>query len=204
MSATGTSTRGGRTKQATGAASRDDRREQLLDTAAELVRDHGLMGFTMEGLASAAGVSKALPYRHFANADAALVALYRRELVRLTAAIFAAVDGIGEGDAMMAAGVHAYFDHVVERGELMQALVGAGSPVLDLAADGRSAPGFIIELIRRGYGLRGRTAVVLASLVGGLVIAGSDSMARGDAARSTVERTTVAAAIGAVHAVTGT
>lgn len=36
---------------------------------------------TMEGVAERAGVSKALPYNHFANADDLLVELYRREVV---------------------------------------------------------------------------------------------------------------------------
>ncbi len=65
----------------------------------------------------------------------------------------------------------------------------------------RQAPKLVIDLVERAYGVRGRTGVVLASLLAGLITAGSDSLGRGDAARPTVERTTVAAAIGAVHAV---
>ncbi len=182
-------------------AAKTERRSQLLDAGAELVRTSGLMAFTMEGLASAAGVSKALPYRHFANSDAALVALYRRELGRLAGVILASVEGMTEGEEILATALHAYFDQVEERGDLLNALAGHGSPVPDLVEGGRAAPAFIIELLERAFGLRGRTAVVLGSLVGGLATAGSDSFGRGDASRSTVERTTVAATLGAVRAV---
>lgn len=61
--------------------SRAERRDQLLSVAAELVKEGGLAAVTMEGVADRAGVSKALPYSHFANADDLLVELYRREVV---------------------------------------------------------------------------------------------------------------------------
>ena len=180
------------------------RREQLLDAAARLVGERGLLAFTMEGVAAEAGVSKALPYRHFSNAEDALVALYRRELARLAEAILRAVAGIEGGDEILTAAVRAYFDEVADRGDLLNALAGAGSPVPEMA-DGapRPAPPLVIELLRRGYGLGGKQAIVLATIVTGLVTAGSDSLGRGEAARSTVERITIAAAVGAVRAVVG-
>ena len=180
------------------------RREQLLDAAARLVGERGLLAFTMEGVAAEAGVSKALPYRHFSNAEGVLVALYRRELARLADAILGAVAGIEGGDEILTAAVRAYFDEVADRGDLLNALAGAGSPVPEMA-DGapRPAPRLVIELLRRGYGLGGKQAIVLATIVTGLVTAGSDSLGRGEAARSTVERITIAAAVGAVRAVVG-
>ena len=47
------------------------RREQLLDAAAQLGAA-SLDSVTMEGLAAQAGVSKALPYKFFANRDEVL------------------------------------------------------------------------------------------------------------------------------------
>ncbi len=186
------------------ATARGARREQLLDTAAELVLEHGLLGFTMEGLAAAAGVSKALPYRHFANAEAALVALHDRELGRLAQRILDAVAAADPGDAMLRAAIAAYFDDVEERGDLLNVLAGAGSPLPEIAAGGlRPAPTYVAQLLTRAYGVRGRKALVLAALLAGLVTAGSDAVGRGDASRRTVERLTTDAAIGAVHATAG-
>ncbi len=184
------------------ATARTDRRDQLLDAAADLVAEIGVVGFTMEGLASAAGVSKALPYRHFANSDAALVALHDRELTHLASIILSAVDGLSDGDEILREAIRAYFDAVELRGDLLNALAGSGSPVPAMASAPATRPGDLVTtLLARGYGLRGKGARVLAGLVTAMAIAGSDSLGRGDAARSTVERTTVAAAQGAVRAV---
>lgn len=180
------------------------RRTQLLDAAADLVIQHGLLGFTMEGLAAAAGVSKALPYRHFANAEAALVALHDRELGRLAQRILDAVAEADPGDPMLRAAIAAYFDDVEERGDLLNILAGAGSPLPEIAAGGmRPAPTYVAQLLTRAYGVRGRRSLVLAALLAGLVTAGSDAVGRSDAPRRMVERLTTDAAIGAIHAVAG-
>lgn len=184
--------------------SKEDRREQLLDAAAALVVDKGLMGFTMERLAIVAGVSKALPYRHFANSERALLALLAREIGGLAEAIATACDDLDDGEQMIAAAIIAYFDVVSERGALLNTLAGSGSPLPELAGGGtRPAPWFVVDVVERGFGLRGRKATVLAWLITGIAIAGSDSVARSDASRSVVEKLTIAAAIGAARAVVG-
>jgi AcrR family transcriptional regulator len=55
-----------------------ERREQLLQTAADLVRQGGLSALTMEALAERADVPKPTVYRHFANRQAVAVALIDR------------------------------------------------------------------------------------------------------------------------------
>ena len=177
-----------------------DRRSLLLDAAARLVADKGLAGFTMEGLAIAAGVSKALPYRHFTNADDALVALMTREVAHLGRAMTAACDGIDDGDAMLAAAIGAYFDVIIERGGLLNELAGPGSTLPELAGGGsRTPPAFLLDLLGRGYRLRGKPAVLTAWLVTALAIAGSDSLARDDGPRTTIEPLTVAAILATIH-----
>lgn len=52
------------------------RREALLDVAAGLVGSGQLDAVTMESVAEASGVSRALVYRHFANRAELLGALY--------------------------------------------------------------------------------------------------------------------------------
>jgi AcrR family transcriptional regulator len=58
--------------------SRDDRREQLLDTALAMVRAEGTDLLTLGRLAERAGVSKPITYAHFATRSGLLVALYER------------------------------------------------------------------------------------------------------------------------------
>lgn len=77
--------------------SKPARREQLLDTALVMVRDHGTDRLTLVTLAEAAGVSRPTVYDHFSTRPELLLALYRRldEQLRLTAeqaALAAAAD----------------------------------------------------------------------------------------------------------------
>ena len=183
------------------AATKADRRSQLLDAGAWLVAEKGVAGFTMEGLADAAGVSKALPYRHFANANDALVELMNREVGRLGRALVSACKGLDDGDLMIAAAIGVYFDTIYDRGGLLNALAGPGSPVPEFAGGGtRSAPEFLVGLLGRGYGMTGRPATLVAWMITGLAIAGSDSWARDDAPREIIEPLTVAAIVATIRA----
>lgn len=178
---------------------RSERRAQLLAAAADLVGREGVASLTMEALAAEAGVSKALPYRHFANAEDALVALYRQELGRLGQEILAASSGL-EGDAALCAAIRAYMDAVVERGPLLTVLAGAGSPVPSLAGpDGQPDPTTVATLLAQAYGIGGRRAVALAGVVGGIAVAASDGYGRGDLSRAQAERIAGAAITAAVR-----
>ncbi len=55
------------------------RRDSLLDAAAAMVAAGDVAGVTMESVAAADGVSRALVYKHFANRHDLLAALYERE-----------------------------------------------------------------------------------------------------------------------------
>lgn len=160
-----------------------------------------MAALTMESMAALAGVSKALPYRHFANADDALVALYHQEVGALRRRIMEAVDGVS-GDAAVEAAITAYMDAVVERGPLLTVLAGAGSSVPELAeGPERPAPRIVVEVLDRAYGVRGREAALLAGIVSAIAIAVSDSYGRGELKRAKAEQTAVAAIRGAVGSV---
>lgn len=60
-----------------------DRREALLDVAAVMVATGEVDAVSMESVADAAGVSRALVYKHFANRRDLLGAVYERESARL-------------------------------------------------------------------------------------------------------------------------
>jgi AcrR family transcriptional regulator len=99
-----------------------DRREHLLDAAAELVLDQGFLALSMESVAQRAGVSKGLGYAYFENADALALALYDREVGALYQRVEAAVSAAAGFEARIRAGVRAYLDVVGERGALIGAL----------------------------------------------------------------------------------
>ena len=75
-----------RSDEATPRLSRDGRREALLDDAAAILREGGLDAVTMEAVAARAGVSRPLVYKHFANRQALLAGLWRREAKVIDAA----------------------------------------------------------------------------------------------------------------------
>lgn len=55
-----------------------ERRDQLLDTALEIVREKGSDALTLSYLAECAGVSKPVAYDHFGTRSGLLIALYKR------------------------------------------------------------------------------------------------------------------------------
>jgi AcrR family transcriptional regulator len=165
------------------------RREQLLDAAAALVV--GGESLTMEGLAAAAGVSKALPYRHFGNADEVLAALHDRELARLAARVRAALEPDGAADERLAAGVHAFFDVVAERGVLLGIL---GRRLQEGGDADRRGPRFVAGLLADLYGLPPRRAEVVGEVLLGALLGAVQAWACGAASRRLAEDAAVRSA----------
>ncbi|MHB8467769.1 MAG: TetR/AcrR family transcriptional regulator, partial [Acidimicrobiales bacterium] len=62
-----------------------ERREMLLDIAAEMVSSGEIDEASMDAIAERAGVSRPLVYKHFANRHELLAALYQRESAHLYA-----------------------------------------------------------------------------------------------------------------------
>jgi AcrR family transcriptional regulator len=180
--------------------SKEERREQLLDAAAVLVVERGLGGITMEGLAEQAGVSKALPYQHFDNADVVLVELYRREIGWLGARIVSAVASISDPAARVQAAIHAYFDAVVERGAILGALSNPANGVAAEADDGqRAGVEFVAQLLVEPFGFAGRRARMLASMLMGTLFGAVDSWAHNDGGRERIEHTVTTMIVAALR-----
>ena len=57
---------------------KEARREQLIETALEIVQEHGADALTLGLVAERAGVSKPIAYEHFETRSGLLIALYRR------------------------------------------------------------------------------------------------------------------------------
>src|SRR5579872_3572188 len=104
--------------------SKDRRREVLLEKAAELVAANAF-DLSMEAVAEAAGVSRPLLYKHFANRHELLVAVYRREAALLHREL---------SDAVVAAsGVEGKFRALIRGALLAQRTRGAALSALRAA-----------------------------------------------------------------------
>jgi AcrR family transcriptional regulator len=183
-----------------GRLSKEDRREQLLDAAADLVVERGVGALTMEGLAERAGVSKALPYQHFDNSSAVLIALYEREIGLLGRRVYDAVDGMADPEARVAAAIHAYFDVVAERGRVLGAFTGPGSSVAAEADQGaRTGVEFVTALLVKPFGFSGRRARMLAAMFLGTLAGATDSWAHSDGGRERIEQTVTAVILGGLR-----
>jgi len=164
------------------------RREQLLEAAADLVIERGVGAVTMEGLAVRAQVSKALPYKHFENADAVLVELYRREMANLGAAVLEAVATSDDPREQLRGAIRAYFDIVIQRGILLANLSGSGSEIPQMANAGdRIGTTFLGDLFVQNFGLPKAKARVAAALLLGALLGAVEALAHGEASRSRLE-----------------
>lgn len=65
----------------------EGRRNQLLDSARDLIQNQGFSGFTMEALATEAGVSNPLVYKYFDTRLELLQELWTREYERYTRSV---------------------------------------------------------------------------------------------------------------------
>src|SRR4051812_26101840 len=74
-----------------------ERREALLDATRAIVLQAGTGAVTMGTVADEAGVARALLYKHFANKDELLIALYGREATRIDRAIRHRVAAAADG-----------------------------------------------------------------------------------------------------------
>jgi AcrR family transcriptional regulator len=100
------------------------RRAQLLDVAAEILREGGPGALTMERLAERANVSKGLGYAYFRDADEVALTLWDREVAQVYERVEQATSAAADFEEGLRRAVHAYFEVVAERGELLGTLRG--------------------------------------------------------------------------------
>ena len=102
---------------------RDDRRDALLDAASALVVSGDIEAVSMEAVAEIAGVSRPLVYKHFANRNELLEALYAREAAALHEEIGGAVAKATTLEDMFRALVRGSLSAQASRGEIGRAHV---------------------------------------------------------------------------------
>jgi AcrR family transcriptional regulator len=104
-----------------------DRRNLLLDAAAEIVGEGGVDNVTMEAVAERAGVSRPLVYKHFANRRELLEEVYRRESELLHRELASSVGAATTIEEKFRALVHGALAAPAARGATLFALRHAGS-----------------------------------------------------------------------------
>lgn len=154
-----------------GRMTKEERREQLLDTAGQLLLKEGWDALTMEAIAQSAGASKTLGYAYFTNLDDLVWSLYDREVSLLFERVEAGLATADTFDDRIGAAVAAYFDFVAEHGAMLTRLQ-AGIIARRL---GRDRPnrgmGFLetlAELLREEFGLSRRRSMAYAAVMAGI------------------------------------
>jgi len=193
-------------RRASARMSSRDRREQYLDAAARITADHGVAMVTMEAVAAAVGVNKALLYRQFDNRGELLLELFDRETAELDNRALAATANVSGFEPKVRAWAQAWFDHLAERAAVFGQLMEARAIVPEVAVRHRER----LRRLERTYGdwyaeelgipveeARDAARVLLAGL-GGAIDRWNRTPSR--ATRNRLERTYVTLMLGGLRA----
>ena len=104
-------------------STRDDRRDELLDVAANLLEEGGVTAVTMDAVAAQAGVSRPLVYKHFANREELIAELWRRESAYLDGEVVAALVGVDDFESIVRTSVETILDVLHRRGRNFAPLI---------------------------------------------------------------------------------
>lgn len=156
-------------------AARDTRREELLTAADRVIRREGA-GSSMEAIASEAGITKPVLYRHFGDKAGLEQALAERYTHRLMAAIEPALTRERDPRTRLAATIDAYLALVEEEPQAYRFLVAGGGerPVAKATVEGYVAQvaarvtGIVADQLTRA-GLDPSPAAPLANALVGMV-----------------------------------
>jgi TetR/AcrR family transcriptional regulator, fatty acid biosynthesis regulator len=155
-----------------------ERREQLLDVAAAIVRSQGVHAVTMERVAAEAAVSKPVVYSHFANTTDLVDALLGREERALDASVAEQVAKATTVRETLQACGRPWFDAFTGADPLYRRLVleQAAKPQLEQGRVERrfAVVEFLATLLHERAGLKRRDARIAAAvLIGGFESAAS-------------------------------
>jgi AcrR family transcriptional regulator len=150
-------------------ANRPHRRDTLLEAAAAIVADGDVESLSMETVATRAGVSRPLVYKHFANRGELLAAVYRREAAALDAEIVAVVEQADGLEDVVRTMVQAIFRGDASRGNIFATLQRAGARDASVRdeqrARDRRTVRFFAKLAAQEFGLELREAKAAMSIL---------------------------------------
>ncbi len=105
---------------------RAERRDALLDAAVALATSGDVGAVSMESVAERAGVSRPLVYKHFANRNELLAAVYQREAAHLHRELAAEVGSANSLEGMFRTLIRGSLRAAGERGHVFASLRSAG------------------------------------------------------------------------------
>lgn len=145
------------------------RRDQILDVAARVIVQEGLQAATMERVARAAGVSKALVYTYFSTRDVLLGALLQREQAELGDRGMAAALRAATFPDLIVQTTRHYLEHVRDRGPLIAALLADPATAALMEAESKISRDqtirYLVRATRRAYGLPLPRAIAAVDLL---------------------------------------
>jgi AcrR family transcriptional regulator len=147
----------------------EERRSQILDVAVHQILDSGHSTCSLEQVAEAAGISKALIYRYFRNREELLEALLKREFRYLRGSGLASVASEAPIEQVIRATVERAMRYYAERGPIIR-LLAADPAVAQAARQGNraSVSATIDYFVRRSvehYGVPEDVAIIAVTLV---------------------------------------
>jgi AcrR family transcriptional regulator len=149
-----------------------DRRAAILRAAMEAFATRGYHGTSIDDVASAAGISKALIYEHFPSKQALHATLIAQQADELFARLAAAADPELDPEQRLRNGVDAFLGFIEERREAWRALVrDAADPDLGDVVERvqRQATAAIVELMRPPGGAAHADVEMVAQMLSGAV-----------------------------------
>ncbi|KRB73286.1 hypothetical protein ASE01_21310 [Nocardioides sp. Root190] len=114
------------------------RRAQLVSAAEDVFVRLGYQGAAVEDIAAAAGVTRTLIYKYFADKDEIYLECLRVARGELDAAVVAAAGGVESPEEQLRAGLRSYFLFVRDRGSTWDVLFGGGAAVAGRVAEAAS------------------------------------------------------------------
>lgn len=187
---------GARSRRRRTRVSPEARREQLIDTAAEIIVADGLSAVTMRAVARRAGLSEAQAHNHFPRRADLLLALARRELHAMEERRRAELSqGRGRQERVRLS-TRAYLRQVAERGALIQVLTASPEVRAALEPERQMARRWDTRRVSQGleaaYGLPAELASGATRVLTAMTLRAGRLVAEGKAPLDAVERLTLA------------
>ncbi|WP_165872928.1 TetR/AcrR family transcriptional regulator [Nocardioides jejuensis] len=115
--------------------SAEDRRSQIVETAAEVFIENGYQGTSLEDIAAHAGITRPLIYHYFRDKDALYLEVLTRARAALDAAIIDRVPADASPEEQLRGGIEGYFHFVRDHMHLWELLFGGGTAVAGAVAE---------------------------------------------------------------------
>jgi AcrR family transcriptional regulator len=176
--------------------STEQRREQLVDAAAEIITAEGLPALTMKRVARHVGISEAQAHNYFAQRKDLLVTLARRELAAMEARRRSEIDRGHDRYTKIALSTMAYLREAAGRGALIQ-LLTQSSEVRDALRQEREAAqradrDQVMSNLTDAYGVPADTARVMTTVLTAVCLRAGRLVAGGKISLPAAERLTLA------------